>query len=63
MPATEEEFCQATPSETSPVKDKHLPQWNNHHHLPASLAVEGESGNRQGPRTVLWTKDFSMTIS
>ena len=25
MPATQEEFCQATPSETSPVKDDHLP--------------------------------------
>ena len=40
-----------------------LPQWNNHHHLPSSPAVEGESGNRNGPRTVLWTKDFAMTIS
>ena len=42
-----------------------LLQWNNHphHYLPASLAVEGESGNQNGPRTMLWTKDFAMTIS
>ena len=25
MPATQEQFSQATPSETSPVKDNHLP--------------------------------------
>ena len=42
-----------------------LPQWNNHphHYLPSSLVVEDEWGNWSGPRTVLWTKDFAMTIS
>ena len=42
-----------------------LPQWNNHshHYLPSSLVVEDEWGNWNGPRTMLWTKDFAMTIS
>ena len=36
-----------------------LPRWNNHphHYLPS------EWGNWSGPRTMLWTKDFAMTIS
>ena len=67
MSATQEEFNQATPVGNCPSQRQSPPllQWINqsHHRLSAYLAVGGKLGNRNGPRTMLWTiKDFARTI-
>ena len=44
MPAMQEKFCQATPSETSPVKDNHLP--TTVEQTPPSLPARFSSSGR-----------------
>ena len=56
MPANQEEFNPVTPSETTLVKDNHLPttvEQPSHHHMPSSFEVEDKSADRSGPRTML----------
>ena len=57
MPATQEEFSQATPSETSPVKDNYLPSTVEQASpsLPAHFFCSGRR-----IRKPEWTKDYVM---
>ena len=57
MPATQEQFSQATPSETSPVKDNHLP--STVQQATPSLPAHFFRGERW-IRKPEWTKDYVM---
>ena len=66
MLATQEEFNRVTSSEIVPVKDKAPPTTVDQRVPPSPVclyrAVGGKLGNRNGPRTILWTiKDFART--
>ena len=66
MPANQEEFNPVTPSETTLVKDDHLPttvEQPSHRHMSSSLEVEDKLGDRSGPRTTFWTKNLAMIMS
>ena len=56
-PAMQEEFCQATPSETNPVKDSYLPTTVEQPtpSLPARFSSSG-----RWIRKPEWTKDYVM---